>query len=1111
MRRSRATDGIASGGNASLGRSFLLELSVLADSPNPETRRNVFRQGMVTLAAVAERDPAPLEGLAADQLTRAVRVALNEGLFEDIDWLSAAAGSAAIYELAQALPPGAERRELGRRLLGRFRYADQATFVRLATAFARTAPRTLLADTHSARAAHVFAYPSQGIGDFALGVLAQPVLARAWVTEAAQDSLAGRSSAARLLAHAARNAVARSRGGDDGGIALFRRSHVRTALSQLLQDREANVWRHAAVARGLLAHHDSDYADAIDSELAATGANSPLRRGTVSAVAAFELGGTALAWRERVKALAREPGVLRSVLFGVAGYALLAPQQADEFVLDMISDTSDPRREFDGHEGVAEFCREHHRSLLPLTVARTVQRLQQQLAQSQADATQHGHISAMLIDLTADNPTVQQAVLPSIDAAREALAAGNIAAAQRAAKNAVDELISAVEELAQLATSAEDLANQLWLLREIDREVLCGTTLTAALTAGSDDLGAIALLQSTLRALENTLIRRERGGQSLPTDLRLVQLRALIRLLDTTAPKDADAASVSALAALTSYASSDHTQMRRAVWVAMTRSADALMRAQQIEVTDVLLVWTRVFNHDEDFVIVREASMLPEVESVFAAYVALGNAVWPASDPRNRGALAALSDAISLLAQALPIGSSPRVDGVRIGLAQLAAASRMLTRARVRQQVDAATLELLAEVCGNLALRTIGADLRLQRIAAPPAAAQIAPALLGLSHLWRTRGDQGNGHDELQREREELAALSGDQLAEVLPPHLAKAVACLLTHVVQLPVNHEAAAPHDEPRHEQAQVLPPWVPLSRRIGTFTVVRSIGRGAGGSVLLATRGEPTKQALANAVALKVADYDGAAARSMSEQEFEAIFRDEASALLTLPQNSNLARFITFDASAKPKPVLVMEYVRGPNLEQALDAGGLTMTRALAIVDGMLAGLVAMHTAGLAHLDVKPPNVVLRDGQDVPVLVDFGLAGRRLRPGCGSPHYAAREVWLEADPEAPPIPPFAADVYALSCIAAEMLIGEVLVNGETLADVVAIHLAGGGAARIVPTLQRQGHVELAQLLAAGLDRDWSKRPTADRMRRALSALTPTLSRLRWPLVSLAPESKR
>ena len=193
-------------------------------------------------------------------------------------------------------------------------------------------------------------------------------------------------------------------------------------------------------------------------------------------------------------------------------------------------------------------------------------------------------------------------------------------------------------------------------------------------------------------------------------------------------------------------------------------------------------------------------------------------------------------------------------------------------------------------------------------------------------------------------------------------------------------------------------LLPGWVPLSRQLGGFYVVRQIGRGAGGSVLLAVRSDERTRADRELVALKVPDYSAEAARNLSEQEFEQLFREEAGALLALPVHGNLARFVTFDASAQPKPILVMEFVRGPNLERTLE-GALTMPRALAIVDNLLAGLEAMHAVQIAHLDIKPPNVVLRESTGAAVLVDFGLAGRRIRTGCGSVHYGAAEVWSEA----------------------------------------------------------------------------------------------------------------
>src|SRR6185436_16989670 len=176
--------------------------------------------------------------------------------------------------------------------------------------------------------------------------------------------------------------------------------------------------------------------------------------------------------------------------------------------------------------------------------------------------------------------------------------------------------------------------------------------------------------------------------------------------------------------------------------------------------------------------------------------------------------------------------------------------------------------------------------------------------------------------------------------------------------------------------------LPYWLLPRRTIGAFYVVRALGSGGASSVFVARRIEERNSADAEVFALKVPDYDPTTARSLSEQEFLQLFREEAGALLTVPQHPNLARFVTFDLAARPKPILVMELIKGLSLDRLVRRRALTTERAFAYLDGILAGLEAMHAAGIGHLDVKPSNVILREG-DTPVLVDFGLSGRQLRP--------------------------------------------------------------------------------------------------------------------------------
>src|SRR5436309_9389051 len=93
------------------GRTYLAAFASLHGLDDVEERRRIARQGLAMLAQVAEREPAPLEGLPAEQLLLAVRAALGDGVLADLEWLSPAAAAIALFELAQALPAGAERRE----------------------------------------------------------------------------------------------------------------------------------------------------------------------------------------------------------------------------------------------------------------------------------------------------------------------------------------------------------------------------------------------------------------------------------------------------------------------------------------------------------------------------------------------------------------------------------------------------------------------------------------------------------------------------------------------------------------------------------------------------------------------------------------------------------------------------------------------------------------------------------------------------------------------------------------------------------------------------------------------------------------------------------------
>jgi hypothetical protein len=1051
------------------GRTHLVAFATSHALVDADERRRSVRQGLASLAQLAEREPAPLEGIDSRELLRSVRTALADGALGDLDWLSPAAAAIALFELAQALPAGAERRELGRRVLARLREADRDTFVRLLIAFARTSPKVVASESLRARLEVVLSAPLTApgaIGELALGLLAQPQLAQSWVEIPAMGSLPGRRLAGRILAHGAREALRRLDGGDRGGVQVLARPGVRAALARLLGDREALVWRSAGIARGLLAHVDSELAAEIDRELRPS--NTDLRRTAASSAAALERGGAAKRWAPvLVERSARAMGVARGAILGLAGLAISAPESADELAVALVE-----RAPLEAAEALAELRRDEAAPLLPRAAEAAHAWVRAQIPQSTNDDGRWALLHALEAEL-AGNPV--SGIGEPIAAARAALDAGDATTALREATLAVDEIVAAAEWLdGATDDDALDRRHSMRLLRELDRELLADNALAAVLALAAETDPVRVRFGKALATIEAALLEREAKPEAGGVEhggLRVARLRALVRLLDgVRATSDADLEPrLAAVRKLMARAERDHSPLRRAVWAAMTRAGDALLRDGHAELTDFLLSWTTVFI-DDDFAIVREASMVPEIEAAFAAYARLHEAAWAATDPDDSDAVRSVVDRLAELADALPPEQSPRVESVRLALARLAS---QLARS------DAGATDAIATELATLARNTYGARLRLGLPAED--ASEALEAAVRAIHI-----DQA---------ADEAVATAIERARASLPPAIAAAIERVLVWLVRQPqvaLEAQTTAPLEI-------MLPNWVPLSRQLGGFYVVRPIGRGAGGSVLLAVRSDERTRPDRELVALKVPDYSAEAARNLSEQEFERLFREEAGALLALPAHGNLARFVTFDASAQPKPILVMEFVRGPNLERTLE-GALTMPRALAIVDDLLAGLDAMHAVQIAHLDVKPPNVVLREDSGAAVLVDFGLAGRRIRAGCGSVHYGAAEVWSEGGERGEPFP---ADVYASACVAYEVLAGAVLFPGGSVTEVLDQHFAKQPAHATLQQLERtRGLGPVAELLRAALSRDPRRRPTAARLRAGFAAIAPDLKRQSWPL---------
>jgi serine/threonine-protein kinase len=142
--------------------------------------------------------------------------------------------------------------------------------------------------------------------------------------------------------------------------------------------------------------------------------------------------------------------------------------------------------------------------------------------------------------------------------------------------------------------------------------------------------------------------------------------------------------------------------------------------------------------------------------------------------------------------------------------------------------------------------------------------------------------------------------------------------------------------------------------------------------------------------------------------------------------------------------------MPYVEGESLRQRLEREGqLPIAEVVVIVGAVASALTYAHQQGVIHRDIKPENILLakdaNGGAAHPLVADFGIAraldvagGERLTetglalgtPAYMSPEQAAAGSRLDGR----------SDIYALGCVAYEMLAGEPPFTGPTAQAIIA-----------------------------------------------------------------------
>lgn len=217
--------------------------------------------------------------------------------------------------------------------------------------------------------------------------------------------------------------------------------------------------------------------------------------------------------------------------------------------------------------------------------------------------------------------------------------------------------------------------------------------------------------------------------------------------------------------------------------------------------------------------------------------------------------------------------------------------------------------------------------------------------------------------------------------------------------------------------------------------TYRIERVLGVGGMGVVALAL-----DEKLRRRVAIKFVNP-----RMFALPEVHRLFIDEARGMARVSHPNVLTVHAFGDHGSTP--YFVMEYVDGCTASDWLDNrpdGTLpSADEVVRLIERVCFGVEAIHASRIVHRDLKPSNILIDHDFRVAVC-DFGLAcltgpaSAKSIPA-GTAAYMAPEIAFDEGGELG----FAQDLYALGCIAYEMLVGRPPFIGDSAVIVLTKHV--------------------------------------------------------------------
>ena len=271
------------------------------------------------------------------------------------------------------------------------------------------------------------------------------------------------------------------------------------------------------------------------------------------------------------------------------------------------------------------------------------------------------------------------------------------------------------------------------------------------------------------------------------------------------------------------------------------------------------------------------------------------------------------------------------------------------------------------------------------------------------------------------------------------------------------------------------------ITVGRHFGPYLLVDVLGKGASATVYVGRRSDDVE------VAVKVLStfaMGNAEFRRAVPREFNALDKLDHPGVIRANKTGTIADVLFIE----------LELIRGGTLDGLLEPGkGLPLQRSVDLVASGADALHHCHDRGVVHRDVKPSNILLRDGES-PVLFDFGLAQDAQDPDAEPGRLYATP--MTASPEqvrAEGLVDGRADIYALGMTLYRLAAGKLPFYGERM-DLLRLHVEAEPA--VPSSINKSIPPELDAIILRAIAKSPDDRfASAAEFAEALRALDPAL----------------